>query len=603
MTKAAIGYDKSRFDDPKITQNNEQYFSLREAWANVCNELFLKGYMVRPELGGKVCGHNVYVRTHQVPIRGIKTPEGFWFWRPINLLTELAGFHHTVQVACTKLIGKAEDNKAEIKRYREILHDVIDTPADTKCPVSKLAQSFYPALSEEGDKRPVTLGGTPGNYKVVPQLSWFPEDLQKLDARKLLSLYPDAEARQMMLLLGRAVVGASRTQAAEGVIEHTFRSYGITVGTEPGMGKSTLHQYIIDAMKALGYKISMVHVNDTKFGWGEVAQSDLAFIDDLTDDVQKRLLSDARIKSIVSNNQLMVEQKGQPAHGVRATSVILGCSNLYNPGHFIGMDSGSTSRVNQLDTYSSEELTRVYPDIADARTKPLWEQLARQYNVSTECLAAYLLRRSADYFLEICGYKWDSFNRLHKDNPDRLEEVVKANRSQFRLDTGLRHVEELVSAAAHTVAVGIAKADEVDREQYLGLLEHLDFSPSLLVAVLRLFSSTKAANPLPKEYDQLMLKNASWDCKKYISSKLNDLDRLNETMSAEAAFTAAVKELKSTKGFGYPTKPSQYVPLWLSLRRQIPSWVEQYRSYMKSTALPQNLKIAASEVHKIFNEM
>ncbi len=597
VSQPATGYsDKSSDNDGK----GSSLFSVRDCLNKVIRELEGNyGYLVKPEIGGLFCGHSVYKREHKISIKGIVADERFWYWRQINPSTESTGFLSAIKETAEDLMSHCESG--EIQIYKNIALCFMDNPTDTKSIVFRAASGTHLFSVREDSSKKVTLAGTSGNFRVVPMLSWFPEALQEFDARKLLTLLPDAEARQLMLILGRTVVGANSTLSAEGEILHTARSYAILVGTQAGLGKSTLIGYINNALTTLGFQVSNAPINDTKFGWGTIAQSDLAFIDDLTDEVQKRLLSDVRVKSIVSNNTLKVEEKGQPSVDVRATTVLLGCTNKHNPAHYIGMDSGSISRVNQLDTYNEAELKRIYKDIKDARIKPYWELLAKQFKVTPECLAAYLLRRSADYFLETCGYTWDD-RRLFKDAEDHLEEVTKANRKQFRIDTSLRHAEELVTAIGHLVALAIADVAEHKRESYLELLDYLDFSSSLLLAIMRLHSLTRMSSKLPEGFNDLSLHNASWDCKEFISKKLNELDKLATSRSSENAFNILISELKSNKGFGYPSKSCHYMPDWEATKRMIPEWVNNYHESIKGQ-VPKNIQIAIAEVQKIFTDL
>lgn len=592
--------DKSQNDDPKETIEEESiagFFSIREAWHRVVQQIQAYDYLIKPDLEGRYCGNAVFKRSEYLKIPHVTPNKDFWYWRQISTEDEDFAFFKAFKETIIDLVSGSSD-KSEIKALMLIGTCMLDEPANPKSKVYSLVANKLSDLSGASSGRPVTLNGTTGAFKVLPKLEWFPASVQSLDARELLTLYPDAEARQMMLLLGRAVVGANNTQALEGTIYHTSRSYGITVGTEPGLGKSTLHNYIIEAMDALGYKTTCVQLNDTKFGWGVIARSDLAYLDDLTSKVQERLMGDIKVKTIVSNGTLAVEEKGLPHYSVRATTVILGCTNLYDPSHYIGMDSGSTSRVNQMDTYTKGELDRRWVGI-DGRTMPQWERLAEEHKVTTGTLAAYLLRRCADDFLEVTGYTWDD-GRLFKDKEDRLEEVTKANRLEFRLDTSLKHMEELVTSVAHLVALAIAKSDEVDSKVYLELLEYIDFSPALLLAQLRLFSATRLSNPLPEAYKLLGLPSASWDCKGYITKKLGDLDRIGEVKNSAGAFEVVVRELRSNKGFGYPTKVAGYTPYWLAFRRQIPDYVLGYRDSVKTAPLPQALRVAVAEIQSIF---
>ena len=605
--KTPMGADMSQpgtgFSDKSDDDNGSQMviISVKDLFDKVKKEVEQNyGYQIKPEIGGLFCGYSIYKREHQLPIKGITTSDRFWYWRQINPDREATSFLAALKESCESLMSHCPTE--EISTYKAIALCFLDNPTDPRSIVYRIASGAHQFHTKENTSRSVTLGGTSGHYKVVPPLSWFPKALQDYDARQLLTLLPDAEARQLMLILGRAVVGCNGSESAEGTIEHTARSYGILIGKEAGMGKSTLtNDFINSALIKLGFAVSNAPINDTKFGWGTIAQSDFAFIDDLTEDVQRRLLTDVKIKSIVSNGVLKVEEKGIPAVDVKASTVILACANSHSYSHYIQMDSGSISRVNQMDTYDTKELAKAYPGVPDARIKPFWEALATELKVSTDCLAAYLLRRSADYFLETTGYTWDD-GRLFKHNEDNLEVITKANRELFRIDTSLRHAEELVTAIGHLVALSIADTAEHKRGMYYELLDHLDFSSSLMLAILRLHSTTKLSNKLPDAFASVGLPNASWDCKDFVSKKLGELDRLPTIKTSEDAFASVVKELKSTKGFGYPGKSCHYMNDWTTAKRSIPDWVSEYSEVVKQ-GVPKNIQLAIAEVQKIFNDL
>ena len=597
-----MSYDKSRSNDPKSSDNdnaNDEFISNSQVWDQIVSAMDSKGYSIRPELGGLFGGHNVYIQARNFDIDGVTPPAYFNYRRRVGL-DDMPKLRRTFIDTVTALKAEAS-SKYEIKILNDLLTSFVDKPGDVRSPLFQLSVLVNAFQAAEDTTRIGTLSGKPGCFKVVPQVEWFPEAVQNFNARNLLTLLPDAEADQFMLLLGRAAVGASRTKTAEGVVEHTSRSYAIIVGNEAGLGKSTLMNYILTAMTKLGYNVTNIPINETKFGWGPVAQADISYIDDLTATDQKRLIGDPRVKSIASNNTLKVEEKGMPAQDIRATTVMFGCTNMHDTTHYIGMDSGSISRVNFLDSYSSNDLGRVWGEHRDFRTKNFWEETAVELGVSVECLAAYLISRSAQYFLSVIGYQVNENKWLERVKESELEAITKANREAFRIDTNLRHVEELTTVAAHAVALTIANAKPKERQMLLEEVEALAISADILLPVVRMFATSK--EKFEGVLSNLNLTRVDRSCKRYIATKLKTMEGLGERQTSDQAFTTIINELQSVDAIKYPQKQSHYMSTWCVNRREIRYRVAQYEALAQTEELPEVLEVLVAEIRQAFKSL
>jgi Family of unknown function (DUF5906) len=575
-----LGSDRANTDlmsqdvDFEVSETEErQIISYREILGSMGTRMQGNGYHLRPSPMGQWCGHQVYVKSKLKGLKGLKTPEDFFYYREIypNVAGDAQGFYAALDKSGCEVYGKWER-----KAFGELRAAFLD---DLSNPRSCAAKTTHNRYCPDATVR--TLTGTQGCYKLVPPKSWFPDELQGLESRSLLTLLPDAEAHQLMLILGRVVAGANGTVTAEGVINHTARAYALIVGTEAGMGKSTFLNWLLKTLGLLGYSTTQLNSDFNKFGWASIATSDLAAIDDLTDDVQRKMINDNRVKTITSGGLIKTEEKGQPATEVRATSVLLGCTNMTNYSHYIGMDSGSLSRLNQLDTYNSYELARQYPHEPDARILPYWRKVCDRLKTTPEVLTAKLLRDCLDLFLAETGYSFDALGQLEKQtDQDNLETTMKANRESFRIDVSLRHAEELTDVAAHLVACAISQGKPRKQPKYLTAIERLDFNPDLLLCLMELFSSE-----IPSLPEALKIHEISYDCRKYFKAKLTDLKQLAAAKSSEQAFTIIVGELRSNKGFGYPSKSSFYQPRWLQQRRLIFDLMRLYEDQELDEAL------------------
>lgn len=562
--------------------------SYRDCFNKMVQSLDYKGYQLIASPSGKFCGFDVYVKT-ELEVKGLKQPKDFYYYRKITNADSIEQTNFLSEIRNICEANRNEDtNNKEAQVWERMALSFDDLMADAKSPIAKIAQS---KISQT--QRIATLSGLPGYHKVLPPLEWFPESLQDFDPTTLLTLLPPAERRQLVLILGRIVAGSDGSQIAEGTMRHTARSYGILVGNQPGLGKSTLLNYIKDALEVLGYATAQVNNNMTKFGWGEVANADLALIDDLTDDLQRELLQSVHVKSIVSNGWLKVEEKGMPAVDIKATSVILGATNLANYAHYIGMDSGSLSRVNQLDTYGVEELKSSYPDIKDARTYQYWQEVAKRLKVTTRLLTIRLLRHCLDTFLEATGQKITDHTIAKDPDLDILESLTKTNRDYFRIDVSLRHSEELPTVISHLVAMAIV--NKSDQELLLEALEKTNFNADLLLVLLDLFVNTPK---YPSEVQALKLKHLSHSTKKYIRAKLSDFQHLSKARSSDGAFRVVIDELESDKGFKYPVRSSHYQNLWKAQVRLVPTYMKDYKD-LDITTLPESIQRAITKTTEL----
>ena len=332
-------FDKSS-DAPDDVSESFELITATEILEILIAKLYEKKYHLYPTQTGRFCGFDVF-RADTLNIKGIETGD-FSYLRKLDpsVPNDRKPFQDAVRAIVENEVMKG-CSKETATMWRTVGMNFHDSLQDTKTKV--FATAF--GMASNADYRKVTVTGRKGAHKVLPLHHWFPENLQDIDPDSLMPLLPPAERRQLKLMLGRVMVGANKTVALEGTVHHTFRSYGIII-SEQGLGKSTFIDYIQDTLKALGYTTTQVAQSDTRFGWGVAATADLALVDDLVADTQKRLAQSVQIKSMVSNNMVRVEEKGMPAYDVRATSVIIGCSNKFDYSIYIGMDGGSIDRLN-----------------------------------------------------------------------------------------------------------------------------------------------------------------------------------------------------------------------------------------------------------------
>lgn len=598
--KEAEGYVNHYSDlpDDGEGQGSEPLISMTEVLAELQDGLFKKGYRLIPSVGGMFCNCRLYRKTTVKEVMsGVSLGEYFWYWKEVQPTDTMlvTNFQGHVRRICQAGLDESQ-SKAERSIWKELDRSLHDHLTDNKVTLAKLTASTSGRVYKT-----VTIDGTAGAFKVALRRKWFPQ-LANLDPLELLNILPQAEAKMLMLILGRMMVGANGTECLEtGKISHGFRSYGIIIG-EPGIGKSTLITYIRNCILNLGYITTEIAQTDTRFGWGTVATSDLATTDDLTAESQKVLLRNPNIKSIVSNNTLRVEEKGLPGVDVRATSVILACSNSHNYKDYIGLDPGILNRLNQLSCYTVTELEERHgTSIKNCNTYATWEALASRYNTDTNNLAAYLLASSTELFLETVGYDLDSL----KKSKGTLEDTIREIRKEYRIDTNLRHANELPIVAVDILAWSLSQLALPRQRQYLDKVPELMFSPEVLWTTIKVFM--EAPRDLPEWASELKLQELSADVKRYLTPKRSDIENnLHRTQTIDAAFKAIAINLVSTKGINYPQSMGFYDGLWRSAIRNLPQrmkYWEQLSLANSDKPIPVCLQGSLDGIIQVLNQL
>ena len=556
--------------------------TFRDALFYVLNRLDCRGYLLRSEQGGDFCGFNVYYLETPEALNGLEAAPHFKQYRRISISNGPArdAFYAELDSIVAELVYES-DNKALKRNLLTVVSDFKDRPANNKSNVSQAAAAFK---ADPG--RLVTLTGKSGLCKVVPPVEWFDPEVRKIDARSLLTLWPDAEAEMLMLILGRIMIGPKDEATAEGYVKHTMRSYGINVGHEPGLGKSTFLGWLIETLEYLGYSTEPINLRLGVFGWGSVAQADLAYVDDLSDEGQRSLMQLGLIKSIVSGHTIKAEEKGLPAESVSSRCVILGCSNGSDPSNFIGMDAGSINRCNQLYTRTNSELEDAYGS-GDYRIKQYWEQKSDELAVEPRVLMAWLLRSCVDHFLKVSGHTMSDRGTLNYDPElDKLEATVRALRDSFVIRVNLDHAESLISAILNGCAVYRATLSGSDAEEFDRRWKDTDFSPSLVLACLE----HQGTRDSLKGWPELEVSGLSRACYEFIEPKLPAYRTKAATMSLPDLFKAVMGELVSTHGFRYPGTLTFYNPKWQSRKRDFYHLVDRHKNRINRGGLPKPVK-------------
>lgn len=239
-----------------------------------------------PDISCKTTGyHKIYKRTNPEPEQGITYPDGFKHYRPITI-DEYA-------LLQSNWLNGISSMEADVVEFWEPLFLPKSANATTQLQLYTLQMLELQAIHDNqlsGTTHSIGISFTPNDCikagewprAFLPELSWFSENLRNssITTRNILSLFPEAEADLLALCFGRAVVGRTghvpigRTKP----IDHTFRTMPVLFGAEPGQGKSTLANYIINAIKSVGYTVSNFNSMNSRFNLGSVISSHISLI-------------------------------------------------------------------------------------------------------------------------------------------------------------------------------------------------------------------------------------------------------------------------------------------------------------------------------------
>jgi hypothetical protein len=300
-------------------------------------------------------------------------------------------------------------------------------------------------------KNPINVDGGPeASTRFVPQVSWFDERLLGIDNEQLLSLLPSKEREAMMLFLGRAMLGREGTPHTNGNIQNLkFRSVMVMVGNQAGMGRTTLLEYLSEAMKLCGYRAQPLENLTGRFGHGKTATNDVGFIDDMTPIETIHALSSSLLKTVSSGGTLMVENKGQPAYSVTSQGVYMLCTNQLDLPKLTQLDSGNLSRLMPLrNACSNDDWAKEYRSKYgyELNTDQTYEALAEEYQVPIQTLVCLLLARSAEMFGKFMDLGQRAFI-------SKLMEL----KGQFQINTDMDYMDLLFQNFAYVASLDVKR--------------------------------------------------------------------------------------------------------------------------------------------------
>lgn len=223
--------------------------------------------------------HKIWVPDVPRPIKGINYPDTFRPQREIFTMEDFYQVEGVLSSAPTDLkdfwqplvLPKAGDSDLLSFAERKL-----------KMQAVQKARDFYEVLDYQHTFDPD--GSLTGNEEViapktwVPSRGWFAPQLQNIQFEDVFTIFPYAECQLLKLLLGR--IGVGRTghlpPGFKDPVVHTARMAAVIIGSDPGLGKSTIFNNLIAAFAQCGFSSHTFKSTDERFGLARAALADIA---------------------------------------------------------------------------------------------------------------------------------------------------------------------------------------------------------------------------------------------------------------------------------------------------------------------------------------
>lgn len=391
------------------------------------------GFTATPTFNGPYAHHTILRCQQPAPVNGINYPEWFKPLWPISVFNlqkierifglqapELQSFFKPMYAPNTC------NNDSPLHAYTEML---IRTEMAQPDKPFDYGISFDPIGTLSGIKPTVF---HPRQW--IPDASWFAPQIRELEFEDIFTIWPKAEANLLKFALGRICVGRSNhiPYGWSQPIVHTARIAVIVVGEDPGLGKSTIFNYLWHALTQCGYRISTFRSITERFGLEDPARADVAYKDDVVSSSLKAFIAAEETKIITTGGKLRVEDKFQKPIDIWPRAVLLLNTNEFDPQIAYQVDPGIVDRVKLLSTLRATELqayrdtlgplARQSPDLRPASHLP-W--LAEKLQCSIDAIMLWGARLATDYFYNLIAESTIEHNLV--------EEQVKLDTSYLRL--------------------------------------------------------------------------------------------------------------------------------------------------------------------------
>ena len=282
---------------------------------------------------------------------------------------------------------------------------------------SHTKSNIMDSVSHSADRVNISLldtqGGTGYGYKVLPVRQFVPNNVKDLDVRELLHVFPEAEADMLMMMLGRGLWGAKGQKTLDGtVLEHRWSGWCLLQSDASGSGHSFFKETLEKVLVALGYKVASLKKGVPYMsGWLAAATSDFTWADGFTAASQRAFVVEGYVNIIARSGSLPSEVSSRDFGTVKATSVIIGCTDDNTQAQYNGALAGHLNRANVLSVKPKWVLAKTAREYT---LEAQWQALAAKYDTTVEALMIHLLVKSQEMFKETldAGELYETYTEL-----------------------------------------------------------------------------------------------------------------------------------------------------------------------------------------------
>jgi len=391
-------------DDHQFDFNPEDYEKVNTSQSLYQDGLdYLKnmGFIVKRNLAGPYAYHDIFMVRNPYACAGINYPNKFKVTLPVHNFDEVATLENAIM-------------SLEDEELRKFWLPIVYPDATQKKPLythtAKLIGMDTNYMSINSDIA-FDLGvnayadGTPRAW--IPKKEWFSTSVQQLELKDIFTIFPEVERELLALVIGRALVGRNNHLPTgwDEPIRHTSRMAAIILGEDAGLGKSTIFNYLNQAIQKCGYGISTFGKMSSRFNMGDIAASDICYKDDIVKASLKSFFESENTKIMITNGVIRVEEKGINAVDVSSHTTFIVNTNEFDPRCVYSMDPGSADRFKLLSTLREYELNNLKPSGVSTGSPNLRpyhhiDWLADKLEVERNTIMLWAARLCADRFYE-----------------------------------------------------------------------------------------------------------------------------------------------------------------------------------------------------------
>lgn len=567
----------------KKGKNPPKPVKVGELYRKGCEALERHGYIIELCRGGDHVNHRIYVKQSPPVVKGVDNYPG--------------DFQPYQECDAADLFDRLEDiflkEEDGVRQFWEPIYHPKGGDSDLKSFVDRKLgmqriqkqRELNEILTYHHSFDPCnSLGrgvGSAKNPRIwVPCRDWFCSRLSDVKFDDIFTIFPPAEREILKLLIGR--VGVGRTNHLppgwETPVNHTARMAAIVVGKDPGLGKSTLFNGLLNAISKVGLRYHTFRATDDRFGMREPALADVAYKDDTSLASLKKLISSEETKILITNGLLQTEEKFEHAEQIWPKSVLIVNANDWNASFAYDIDPGIQDRIKLVSTYREAELVKLRDQLTedsasygspDLRPRAHIPFLAEKYGVSEEALYLWALRLATDRFWEVISDDSDpSINRL------QVEVRYWTSRLRIRFKSDV--TQSLVNGMALSWAIrtGKTRIPELTPDILVDALENFYFvgvDPSCQKIHEKLKESWERGGRTATHFYQ-GFREIRWESVKKAVETQEAIGRFNNTMES---VKRVIESLTMRDGFKLGGTFSYIVENWENMRFAYSDFLEE----------------------------